>query len=200
MEEEEEEEEVEEPEVEETTPQKPSKAKEFVKKLVSPLRQLGGKRRTEDLSPETVQEREAAAAKAALRHKVSSEASVVESRQPGPSVDPSLYGSGPPSTIFSMESAGRSYSQSSAVGPPFMRMPYPATPSRPPANISPYAYQLLEHSLRASQEDLRAAHERFASRESLLLEQITDLEHRLAGAGDAAQPKASGSKKSSKRK
>jgi hypothetical protein len=169
----------EEREEEETPGPKPSdsKGKSVMKKvfnkLASPLQNLG-KRKTTELSPGSIQERQ---------------------------VEPSERARGrPPSPSLSLEvpihSASSPYSSSA--------MPPPSTTSYPASSSDPFFVRSLEYQLRESQEDLAILSRRYResqedinlllrrqeSRDSLLREEIATLKARL-GEGSSGVSRSS---------
>jgi hypothetical protein len=143
-----------------------------LKKLIlSPLHSLC-KRKETDLLPELQKEKAATSSIA------------VHARRESPSPELPEFGSQvsmPPSSMLSSRSQGLS------MPPPSM------ISSRSQASVTSclffpsedYRVRLLQTALRESKEDLNTARDRFASRESLYLDQIAELEKQVGKGGSS---------------
>jgi hypothetical protein len=130
-------------------------------KITSPLRGIG-KRKTTELSPGTIQDREAESSQRA------------RGRQPSPS----------PSVEVPEVHRGTSSFYSATMPPPS------SISSRRGDYTDPFYVRTLENELRESQEDLNIVLRRQESRESLLREEIATLKARL-GEGSSGVSRSS---------
>ena len=152
-------------EAEENRPASQSPVAKLKKILSSPIRSLR-KRKENDLSPESQKE----------KHATSSIAVRPRRETPSPEfVDFGSQVSMPPPSMISSRSQASSSS----------RLFFPT---------EDYRVQLLQSALRESEEDLTMVRERFASRESLYLEQIALLEKKLEEGSSKGQRGSKGRK------
>lgn len=173
-EEEEEDGEGEEEEEEEERPKASSPIARAFKKLASPLKGLG-KRKTTELSPKSVQEREADSSQ---RARVRRSPSNVSIEVPVVSRSASSFAMPPPSTSSGVYSS---------VHDPFYvrRLENDLRESREDLTI-------LSRRLTESQEDIGVLLRRHASRESLLKEEIEQLKARLGEGGTGSSGRRGG--------
>lgn len=144
------------------------------KKLASPLKNLG-KRKTTELSPQSVKEREVESSQRAWRRRSPSNASV---EVPVPSRSASSFAMPPPSITSGV--------YSSAEDPFYVRrLENDLRESREDLTI-------LSRRLAESQEDIGVLLRRHASRESLLKEEVASLRARLGEGGSGGSGRRGG--------
>lgn len=138
----------------------PTKPQSLASKLLSPIRSLR-KRKTADLSPESVEAKEASSSSSKIRRKDSSSDNSVQIVPPPPRSQASIYSTMPPPSLVSRGS-NISFSTQSAA--------------------DDFEVQLLRQQLQESQEDLNLARRRWETREALYQSQIAELKSQ-AGRG-----------------